>query len=304
MKHLYIIGNGFDIHHDIPSSYKDFHQWIEENDKELLAQMQEFFIDSYDITWWKDFEHNLSSLDAYSIIYTKVQENYPNIADDNFSDSEWYDAEHAVERQIDDIYGAIEIAFRKWVNTLPGGNSQKKISMIHGSHFLSFNYTDTLESLYGINSDNILYIHGKAKETSKKLILGHGTTNKELNDLIKIDAVEDDSTLDFITSRAKETAITEIANKRKNVEQIIKENKRWFDFLSNISRVHIYGFSFSNIDMPYISKIVDSINKEKTTIEFSYYVEEDLKRINDIIYTYNISNYKLIQLSDLEIQKM
>ncbi len=300
MKHLYIIGNGFDIHHDIPSSYKDFHQWIEENDKELLAQMQEFFIDSYDSTWWKDFEHNLSSLDAYSIIYTKVQENYPNIADDNFSDSEWYDAEHAVERQIDDIYGAIEIAFRKWVNTLPRGNSQKKISMIHGSHFLSFNYTDTLESLYGINSDNILYIHGKAKETNKKLILGHGTTKKQLHDLIRIDAVEDDSTLDFITSRAKETAITCIANKRKNVEQNIEENKKWFDTLFNITHIHIYGFSLSDIDMPYMFQIINSVNRELVTIEFSFKDAKDKDRISYFINKFNVLKYKLIKLSDLQ----
>jgi len=300
MKHLYIIGNGFDIHHDIPSSYKDFHQWIEENDKELLAQMQEFFIDSYDSTWWKDFEHNLSSLDAYSIIYTKVQENYPNIADDNFSDSEWYDAEHAVERQIDDIYSAIEIAFRKWVNTLPEGNSQKKISMILGSHFLSFNYTDTLESLYGINSDNILYIHGRVKETSKKLILGHGTTKKQLHDLIRIDAVEDDSTLDLITSRAKETAITCIANKRKNVEQNIEENKKWFDTLFNITHIHIYGFSLSDIDMPYMFQIINSVNRELVTIEFSFKDAEDKDRISYFINKFNIVKYKLIELSDLQ----
>lgn len=300
MKHLYIIGNGFDIHHDIPSSYKDFHQWIEENDKELLAQMQEFFIDSYDSTWWKDFEHNLSSLDAYSIIYTKVQENYPNIADDNFSDSEWYDAEHAVERQIDDIYSAIEIAFRKWVNTLPEGNSQKKISMILNSHFLSFNYTNTLETLYGINSDNILYIHGKAKETSKKLILGHGTTKKELNDLTRIDAIEDDSTLDFITSRAKETAITSIANKRKNVEHNIEENKKWFDSLSNITHIHIYGFSLSDIDMPYMSQILNSVNREIVTIELSFKEAKDKDRISYFINKFNILKYKLIKLSDLQ----
>lgn len=300
MKHLYIIGNGFDIHHDIPSSYKDFHQWIEENDKELLAQMQEFFIDSYDSTWWKDFEHNLSSLDAYSIIYTKVQENYPNIADDNFSDSEWYDAEHAVERQIDDIYSAIEIAFRKWVNTLPEGNSQKKISMILNSHFLSFNYTNTLETLYGMNSDNILYIHGKAKETSKKLILGHGTTKKELNDLIRIDAIEDDSTLDFITSRAKETAITSIANKRKNVEHNIEENKKWFDSLSNITHIHIYGFSLSDIDMPYMSQILNSVNREIVTIELSFKEAKDKDRISYFINKFNILKYKLIKLSDLQ----
>ena len=30
MKHLYIIGNGFDLHHEIPSGYLDFHNWLDE----------------------------------------------------------------------------------------------------------------------------------------------------------------------------------------------------------------------------------------------------------------------------------
>lgn len=28
VKHLYIIGNGFDLHHGINSSYKDFQEWM------------------------------------------------------------------------------------------------------------------------------------------------------------------------------------------------------------------------------------------------------------------------------------
>ncbi len=300
MEHLYVIGNGFDLHHEIPSRYIDFHKWLEKNMPKLFSQVIEFFPQSHLDEWWSVFEKNLASIDAYGIVYNKTIENIPDVASDNFSDSEWYDAENAVERQIDDIYSAIEIAFRKWVNTLPEGNSQKKISMILGSHFLSFNYTDTLESLYGINSDNILYIHGKAKETSKKLILGHGTTKKELNDLIRIDAIEDDSTLDFITSRAKETAITSIANKRKNVEHNIEENKKWFDSLSNITHIHIYGFSLSDIDMPYMSQILNSVNREIVTIELSFKEAKDKDRISYFINKFNILKYKLIELSDLQ----
>ena len=33
MKNLYIIGNGFDKHHEIPSGYWDFHEWLKEKNK-------------------------------------------------------------------------------------------------------------------------------------------------------------------------------------------------------------------------------------------------------------------------------
>lgn len=32
IKHLYIIGNGFDIHHDMGCSYADYRVWLEENE--------------------------------------------------------------------------------------------------------------------------------------------------------------------------------------------------------------------------------------------------------------------------------
>ena len=32
VNHLYIIGNGFDKHHDIPSGYQDYRRWLEDNE--------------------------------------------------------------------------------------------------------------------------------------------------------------------------------------------------------------------------------------------------------------------------------
>lgn len=28
INHLYIVGNGFDLHHEIPSTYKNFREWL------------------------------------------------------------------------------------------------------------------------------------------------------------------------------------------------------------------------------------------------------------------------------------
>ena len=40
-KHLYIIGNGFDLHHHIPSNYSDFKEWLKENDIDTLCKIEE-----------------------------------------------------------------------------------------------------------------------------------------------------------------------------------------------------------------------------------------------------------------------
>ena len=36
MRHLYFIGNGFDIHHKFPNRYTDFRKWLREKDLESI----------------------------------------------------------------------------------------------------------------------------------------------------------------------------------------------------------------------------------------------------------------------------
>ena len=302
MEHLYIVGNGFDIHHNIPSKYSDFYKWLEANEPELLSNIQDYFVGCSDPTWWSEFEQELASLDTLNIIHEKAIEYYPNIASDDFRDSDWYGAEYAVEVCVNKMYDDIEVAFSKWIKSLPKGNPQKKIFINNTSWFLNFNYTYTLETLYGINANNILHIHGKVGMPDEKLILGHGTSSKELNNKIKL-TYDDDSTMYFTEDRARDTIIYEIACRKKDVERIIQNNEKWFESLLQVKYLHFYGFSFSDIDMPYISKILDSVNKDNINIEFSFYEEKDKERISHVVNKYSISRdqYHLIELSELEI---
>ena len=53
MSILYIIGNGFDLYHGLPTSYKDFYEF----GKDLLDEIEEFYkLDISSATPWSDFE--------------------------------------------------------------------------------------------------------------------------------------------------------------------------------------------------------------------------------------------------------
>ena len=41
MKHLYIIGNGFDIHHKIDSRYSDFKNWLSTTESPVLCTIDD-----------------------------------------------------------------------------------------------------------------------------------------------------------------------------------------------------------------------------------------------------------------------
>ena len=43
----------------------------------------------------------------------------------------------------------------------------------------------------------------------------------------------------------------------------IEKHHTFFDKLDNINKIVSYGFSFSDIDLPYIEKICSTINTEK-----------------------------------------
>ena len=53
VKHLYIIGNGFDLHHGINSSYKDFQEWMYENNPDVIEKADEIY-GICDDEWWSD----------------------------------------------------------------------------------------------------------------------------------------------------------------------------------------------------------------------------------------------------------
>lgn len=90
-RHLYIIGNGFDLHHKINCSYKDFREWICNNDFDVLEKVDEIY-GVYDDEWWSDFENQLASLDAIQYSGKIAFENQPDLFSEH-CDRTWYDAE-------------------------------------------------------------------------------------------------------------------------------------------------------------------------------------------------------------------
>ena len=61
-KNLYIIGNGFDQHHDIQCSFLNFMEWIKENDAGLFFILTQVYNSAWEYNWWRDFENSLAQL--------------------------------------------------------------------------------------------------------------------------------------------------------------------------------------------------------------------------------------------------
>ena len=64
---LYLIGNGFDMHHCISSSYNNFKDWLEDKDAVVFNRLfQVYEFDGGDL--WSSLEENLGNIPIEAIL--------------------------------------------------------------------------------------------------------------------------------------------------------------------------------------------------------------------------------------------
>lgn len=266
MEHLYIIGNGFDKHHWIESGFDDFGRWLKENHSSLFYQLVSIYSIS-DEKEWQQFEHILGELNVTYQVEEIMEDRRPNwmsLPDDDraFNNAKRdYEAAPEVARYtFEDLFEEVRYTFVEWINQLNEPERKQMITMEKNSTFVTFNYTDTLESLYKIAANQIIYIHGCAKR-GEKLELGHGKTVEDIQSEYYSQIPEDvDSpeqiehfyanANDWVEEDTYMEIIQRLADQRKPVEELISKLDKLLYRMTNIKQIHIYGFSFSDIDIP------------------------------------------------------
>lgn len=268
MANLFIIGNGFDISHGLATSYQNFHDYLIENYPNASPD-QAFSVpcpitmpngsEEYNITevvsiimkLFNDIEgDNWSNLE-YSMGYLDYDDFLEILNPDDEDENEWhiaYDNQDVSSNLLDSILMITEL-FDDWIRTISISKNVvlkkdfKNLLNQHQDFFLTFNYTLTLEKIYGVK--NICHIHGKQGE---KLHFGHGNTKDYYDDYLD-------------TYPGAEDALNQLHNNlRKNTNQIFENNISFFNNLSDISKIYSYGFSFADVDLLYIRELCKIIN--------------------------------------------
>ena len=228
---LYIIGNGFDIHHGLHCSFTDFRLWLKENRPEVYSQYKRIYSE-VESDLWSDFEQCLFcfNLDDYPYDVTKAD--------------------------LEAFKAALYEAIKQWVRSIGLTDSSTIIENIDkDALFITFNYTRTLEDLYGIDEDRVLHIHGSVKDD--RIVFGHGSSKRDRS------WYEDYSDeYKNIMEETEEVKLIRMSDEfidvfKKPVAEIIKNNRGFFDALRGVKEMTILGFSYSDIDLPYLEKIVE-----------------------------------------------
>lgn len=288
MPNLFIIGNGFDLAHNMKTRFNHFRDYLDSNYSEghgdclyvpesvighhgedlqceeevvdlikyLLNEVAPDDDDDLQKRDWSEMEDLLGKLNLPEC-FDNVEPQYDREGDRNYF---WeYDSAESICRNMALAIPRITEFLSEWIHTIEIPNSPLKnfTEMIDPQRdlFFTFNYTQTLEKLYGCLKENVCHIHGMASDDTyvqtEQLILGHcgqkgysegGDVPYDMGDGLQ--------------------AIYE--SLRKNTAEQISLHEDFFEKIrdSAICGIYSFGFAFAEVDMPYMKKICDSINTQ------------------------------------------
>lgn len=289
MSKLFIIGNGFDLSHGLKTRYEDFHRYLkhrfpdsiedqivipdrqigrhgeERYDEDEVVSLLRYLI-SESVNWgdrWGDVEAALGSLNLTEC-FEDLSRSVDKEGDLNLTHQQYNNQDRATE-----LTGAVPRItdyFTDWIETVEINGVPKRdfqgIMDPKNDLFLSFNYTDTLETLY--RAEHVCHIHGRKGDP---LLFGHG--------------IDRDFEHDPNTPIGAEYGLQAIHDAlRKNTRAAIETHWDFFEMISpDISEIYSYGFSFSDVDKPYIKIVCQRLKTEYATWHFNDFdSKRNLKR--------------------------
>jgi hypothetical protein len=107
---LYIIGNGFDLQHEIPCEYCDFRAFVHESNPYLLKAVEDYLPAGDD---WRHLERALAEIDVESIV-DNLEHLMPSYGADDWSDSGHHDFQYGVDRLVKCLSIELRQQFGQW----------------------------------------------------------------------------------------------------------------------------------------------------------------------------------------------
>lgn len=267
MKRLFVIGNGFDLHHGLKTEMNDFRDYLRINYPQQYYAFVSFLEKYYTDAKAQDWNELETMLSYSSDIEPMLDDAIDSSETDMGRASYWHDIQYNAERLRNDFLAVIN-GLDSWINSIDISKYSPKcnIDFTLDDFFLNFNYTSSLQKLYGIEEKKILHIHGNA-DTIK--ILGHNESYEVfplLNKNISPEAIEYGLEEDWRIEEAKEVLNQIPEMFYKDSLSIIGHNKHFFENLSNYDQVVFMGWSLGKQDQIYMDEIMEHIT-ENTEIK-------------------------------------
>ncbi|MCB5953269.1 bacteriophage abortive infection AbiH family protein [Enterococcus sp. BWT-B8] len=287
---LFIIGNGFDLYHGLPTNYSKFILFLKDNYYEVYEGLikvigkystTHFTIDVADKGYnWAELEDMIGSLEPLELVEEYRDWRSPN--DYNGGPNK------EIEKMLN--FGMKTSSYlSSWIKEVNQNlDKVEKVNEIvnligETDSVLSFNYTLTLEKIYKI--PNIFHIHGSLP---KKLIMGHSEDYNVQGDDFGINLVNEK----YVKKYFKKT--------RKKTSNIISKNCDFFNKqnLEKVTDVYVLGHSMNGIDMPYFQEVIKLTHKN-VVWHIVYYDTNDIDNFDSMTNKLGIVKKHFINWNEL-----
>lgn len=312
---LLVIGNGFDLHHGLATSYSDYHKWLKVHDKQVVKDFDSFvyavkcfdFENSLDCTRgsarkdnprWCSLEESLG-IEWDDLCYETLDHTYPDLTEDNPG---WDDFWIELHMHLEYLKKLTRDHFRKWVESIDVSKAKPVLDLPDTASFITFNYTPTLEHVYGVRPDRILHIHGSVLNKDELLQFGSPDNNPfELQKMLE-DKYGMDDFYGATIQQGVTVACDRCADTWKNIEGNYDALNHFLDALAKINTVIVMGNSFDKVDKPYYRDVLAPRYRDAEWVFCEYSLNEDKQHnIDEFCHELTISNYRMTSYMEFDI---
>lgn len=274
-KNLIIIGNGFDLAHGLETRWSNFKEYLSLFNEELLYYLEQCAENDL----WSDFEKGLGKLN-HKEIYANELSDFDCIKNDD-DDGRNHQMADRIRNVEDLIIDDTKRTLNNWilsidVNVTPFENLKQ---ILNGALVITFNYTQTLEMTYGLNSSNIVYLHGKVESIPSRtkddyfapdpvpdIVIGHGEDVTPVDVGLFANGMSDEIVLDEVETEGHRDILMEL---KKDTSRYMHRIDYILNSMNSFDNIYIIGHSLSLIDAPYFNAIASCTNV-KTHIYITY----------------------------------
>lgn len=304
---LVICGNGFDAHHRLKTKYSDYRDFLDANYRDIKRSYENFpALADIGKGLWHNIEESLE-IDYASYFDDAVTNDYPDIMNDE-SDSRWDNMWINMEVELEFIKSFTGKCFYDFLSALSFDEISKtsivKRFITQRTKFVTFNYTETLEKIYGVTTDRVLHIHGSLNN------LPYNCDDSEvIRKEIQFGAVEINATDvereiegkyeydDFYGVTIRPTLTQLVGFIEKSTKSLHGNVPKLLQFVSDakIDEVVVMGHSLLCADELYYREVLIPKFKNKKWIFMNYKKDPDcIDEIERFIKKYNLKRTKII----------
>lgn len=263
---LYIIGNGFDRAHNLPTSYWDFRQYLSIHYPVFLDSFESHYaVSPGSALLWNELESNLANISEDVIIESAT-------AFDVGAESGDVGIEDTLYFYFLNKYGHIEQMakyLKQWIRTVRIRDLPPKVALLiknREDFFVTFNYTGVLERTYEIPSANIIHIHGSLHEDDIDPVLGHGNSSRieKIKSRLAQAQRQFDEKLVSICRVISEYYDRTYKHTEKYSYKLSPLKEKTFD------EIVVSGHSLSGVDLPYFN-LIDELTAHSLVWRIYYF---------------------------------